>query len=104
MQYRVTVANRTGETITLRRVQIQSVTDIAAYVIAPTASPFEVAIPPNEFRAVELWAPAQLTGTSVGGANSPVSLRLMLQFDSPAGAFQETVIRQAHAASTSGGD
>jgi hypothetical protein len=104
IQYNVRVGNRTGDTITLQQIQLQTVSDVGPYVIQLTTKPYDVKIPSNEFRDVEMWAPSQLTGSTLSGANSPATLRLTLRFDSTAGVFQETVIRQAHAAVTSRGD
>lgn len=103
MQYRVRIGNRTGETVTLEQIQIQSVGE-GAYTVGPTTRPFTTQIPPSEFREVELFVPAELTGGTISGANGPVSLRLTLFFQSSVGSFQETVIRQAHATSTSRGE
>ena len=104
IQFQVRVANRTGDVITLQQIQIQTASEIGPYVIQQTTKPYDVKVPPNEFRDVELWAPSQLTGSTLSGANSPATLRLTLRFDSTVGVFQETVIRQAHAAVTSRGE
>jgi hypothetical protein len=96
MQYRVRVANRTPDVVTLQSVNVQSVAGTDAYVVQNTTRGFDVKIPASEFGDVEFWAPAQLTGNTVMGANGPVTLRLTLVFDSPSGKFNETVIRQVN--------
>jgi hypothetical protein len=91
INYAVRVRNRADQPITLKRVSVQSMNE-GAYNVAPTSRPFDVKINAEQFQDVEFWVSAQ-TGRSLVGANGPVTLRVTCEFDSPAGRFQEIVIR-----------
>lgn len=91
ISYAVRVRNQADQPITLKRVTVQSMTE-GAYNVAPTSRPFDVKINPEQFEDVQFWVSAQ-TGSSVVGANGPVTLRVVCEFDSAAGRFQEIVVR-----------
>lgn len=90
VQYAVRVTNLTDETITLRRVTVQSLGE-GAYHVQHTMS-YDVGVGPQQAQDVQFWAPAQ-TGRSLVGANGPVSVRVTAEFDSKKGKFQEIVTR-----------
>ena len=96
IQYAMRVANRSAETITLKRVTVQSM-GMGAYRIDATGRPFDTLIQPDEYQIVEFWVPANVVDNTIMGANGPVTLRATLYFDSPVGQFQEVVIRQVNA-------
>jgi hypothetical protein len=96
MQYRVRVANRGADFVTLQRITTQTVTDTDAYSVSPITRSFDVKIPASEFRDVDYWVPSQLNGNTISGNNGPVTLRLVLHFDSSSGQFNEVVIRQVN--------
>lgn len=96
MQYRVRVANRGTGAITLQRITTQSVTDTDAYSVPTMTRSFDEPIPAREYRDIEYWVPARLNGNTITGNNGPVTLRLILHFDSPAGQFNEVVVRQVN--------
>ena len=91
IHYALRVENRAEETIKLRQVTVQSVSE-GAYYVSPTSRPFDVAIEPKQKEEVEFWVPAKPAGTIVG-ANGPVMLRVTCQFESPEGKFQHIVTR-----------
>ena len=91
IHYALRVENRADETIKLRRVTVQSISD-GAYYVSPTSRPFDVAIEPKQKEEVEFWVAARPAG-SIVGANGPVTLRVTCQFDSPEGKFQHIVMR-----------
>jgi hypothetical protein len=96
VRYAVRVMNPRAEAITLRRVTVQSLTE-GAYHVGPFSMPFEVAVASTQHQDVQFWAPVE-TGYSVVGANGPVMLRVVCEFDSKAdGRFQHTVTRVVNA-------
>jgi hypothetical protein len=101
IRYRVRVMNRSAEEITLKRATLQSV-GIGAYTVRQTSQPFAKKVVPDAFEVVEFWVPAVVEHNTALGANGPVTLRLTLEFDSPVGTFQETVMRQVSAAGVAG--
>jgi hypothetical protein len=83
VQFSVRVENPSKDEIRLRRVTIESLTE-GAYHIAPYSLPFDVAVAAAKHENVQFWAPAR-TGLSVVGANGPVTLRVVCDFDSLSG-------------------
>ncbi len=96
IQYRLRIGNRSGEPITLKRVTLQSMGS-GAYDVPTTSRPFTKLIPPDQFEIVEFWVAANVSNSTIMGANGPVTLRATLQFDSPVGQFQEVVVQQVNA-------
>lgn len=94
IQYAMRVGNRTTENIRLTRVTVQTMSD-GAYYVNPTSLPFNVAIAPDQSEDVQFWAPA-VSGVTIVGNNGPVTLRVVCEFDSAAGRFQEVVVRQVN--------
>jgi hypothetical protein len=90
VQYVVRLTNLTSEAVTLRRVNVQSQSQGAYHI--NHSLPFEVTIPVGSAADVDFQGPAQ-TGTSLVGANGPVTLRVTAEFDSPAGKFREIATR-----------
>lgn len=101
VSYQMRVANRSGETITLTRVTLQSV-GAGAYSIS-TSLPFNVTIPPSQYQIVEFSAGA-VANTTVVGVNGPVSLRVIAHFNSPVGEFDEIVVQQVNERSAARGE
>jgi hypothetical protein len=95
VRYAVRVTNRATEPITIRNINAQSITE-GAYDLRPTSMPFNEEIAPGAHGEVEFWADAVVTNPSMLGANGPVTLRLIVHFDSPKGAFDEVVVRQVN--------
>ncbi|HEX2062235.1 MAG TPA: hypothetical protein VHK90_15970 [Thermoanaerobaculia bacterium] len=91
IQYGVRVTNHSDETIKLRRVTVQSMSE-GAYHVGPHSVAYDLTVPPHQAQDVQFWAPAQ-TGRSLVGANGPVTLRVTCEFDSQYGRFQEIVTR-----------
>jgi len=95
VRYQVRVANKSGEPITLTRIDVQSL-GAGAYTLIPQSRPFKQKIAPDHFEVVEFWAPAYIGDPTVYGANGPVTLRAVAHFDSPVGQFQSIVVQQVH--------
>ena len=98
VQYRVDVANRAKEAITIKRIDIVSLGS-GAYTLRPTSNPFDARLNPGEATALQFWAPAVIDDPTIIGANGPVTLRLTVQYDTPAGTTQSIVVQQVHALS-----
>ena len=101
VSYALRVANRSDETITLKRVTLQSV-GAGAYSVS-TSLPFDVPIAPAQFQIVEFSAGA-VASTSVVGVNGPVSLRVIAHFNSPVGEFDEIVVQQVNDSTAARGE
>ena len=95
VKYRLRVANRAGEPITLKRDDVVSLGS-GAYRLPTATRPFQSVIPPDHYEVVEFWAPAYVDDTTILGANGPVTLRLTAHFDSPVGQFDHIVVQQVH--------
>jgi hypothetical protein len=96
VQYSLRVLNHAGEPITLKQVSIVSM-GYGAYNVNQTSRPFKTLVQPNQTEIVQFWVPAYIANASLVGANGPVTLRVVAQFDSPVGQFQEIVVQQVNA-------
>jgi len=95
VQYAFLVQNRASQPITLKRVNLVSM-GYGAYDVS-ASMPFKTIVQPGQTETVQFWAPANVSNTSLVGANGPVTLRVTAQFDSPLGQFQEVVVQQVNA-------
>ena len=95
VHYKMRVANKSGEPITLTSLQLQSV-GYGAYSLQSQSHPFKQKIAPDHFEIVEFWMPATIQDASLYGANGPVTLRAVAHFDSPVGQFDQVVVQQVH--------
>lgn len=96
IQFRMSVTNNAPHAIVLKSIYVQSV-GAGAYAIAPTSRPFDVRIEPDRYETVEFWVPAFIESASIVGANGPVTVRAMIDFDADGRKFQETVLQQVNA-------
>lgn len=94
VHYAMRVENRADETIKLRNVTVQSITE-GAYSVEPSSRPFNLAIEPKQKGQVEFWAVARPSGTLIG-ANGPVTIRVTCQFDSANGKFQHITMQHVN--------
>ena len=95
VQYAVAMKNVTSAPLQLKRIDVQSI-GFGAYSLAPTSLPFDVAIAPGETKVVQFWGAAFIDSTTIMGANGPVTLRAVAQFDSVNGPVRTTVVQQVH--------
>ena len=95
VRYAVRVRNQAKVPIKLKTIQVQSV-GAGAYTIQTASRPFDVNIAPEAYQDVEFWASAVVQYNTIVGANGPVTLRLILTFDSELGSFQDVVIQQVN--------
>lgn len=93
VKYEMGVQNNAAETITLIRVDIQSVNPAGgAYTLRRSFYNFKQAIPPNSIGIVTFWAKAFSWGRGIR-ENEPVTVRGVAYFESPSGALQKVFIR-----------
>jgi len=93
IQYGMRVANRSAETITLRRIDISSFGS-GAYTLRREQHPFNQSVPPDQYADVTFWVRALARGGPFTmGANEPVTVRIIAYFDSPEGPFTQLVQR-----------
>jgi len=90
--YGVEVKNTTTAPIRLSRVGVQSLGG-GAYDLPAHSQAFNVTIAPAETKSVDFWAPAYVANPSVAGANSPVTIRAILEFDAAGKKFQKVVVQ-----------
>ena len=95
VQYAVAVKNTTTAALQLKRIDVQSI-GLGAYTLAPTSLPFDVPIAPGETKVVQFWGGAFIDSSTISGANGPVTLRAVAQFDSANGPVRTTVVQQVH--------
>lgn len=96
LRYAVRVTNRAKEPITLKRITAQSIGS-GAYELRSQSKPFNEEIAPDVRRDVEFWASGFVADPTILGANGPVTIRLIVHFDSPKGEFDEFVVQQVNA-------
>ena len=94
INYRIHVANKSSETITLKNVTVVSM-GRGAYDVQQTSRPFKLAVKPDAFESADFWVAATADST-ITGANGPVTMRVVAHFDSPVGQFDEIVIQQVN--------
>jgi len=94
IQFGLRVANRSAEPITLKRIDIQSISE-GAYIVRRQFFTYDRKIGPDQYDDVAFWARAYAFATTRGGepSNEPVNLRAIIYFDSPAGSFHQVVMK-----------
>lgn len=91
LRFDVEIANRSGEPITLKRVELSTVSG-GAYVLRREFRTYDVTIAPGRATAVTYWGKAQIRGGTIQ-EQEPVRIRGVLHFESPAGPFHSIVMR-----------
>lgn len=96
VQYGIAVTNLTTEPITVKRVEIRQI-GTGSYVLSPLNRPsftFSKVIQPGATDGVSLWMHAYLLVSPFDMMGSePVTVRAIVDFDSPSGGFHEIVHR-----------
>ncbi|MEO8032807.1 MAG: hypothetical protein ABI837_00100 [Acidobacteriota bacterium] len=95
VKFQMKVENKAKHPITLKRVELQSV-GYGAYDLGPSSIPFQKEIASDGEAIVEFFIPAHVTDATISGANGPVTLRAVAQFDSNQGQFQHMWVQQVH--------
>ena len=91
LRFDLEIANRSGEPITLRRVELSTVSG-GAYVLRREFRTYNETIAPGRVATVTFWGKALLRGGTIQ-EQEPVRIRGVLHFDSPAGPFHAMVMR-----------
>lgn len=96
VQYRLTIHNTTKTPLQLKHVDLQSL-GAGAYTLPSTSQAFDRTIGAGETEAIDLRAAAYIADPTIAGANGPVTIRVIAQFESSAGRMQIVVVQQVHA-------
>ncbi|HYR27020.1 MAG TPA: hypothetical protein VEU30_01055 [Thermoanaerobaculia bacterium] len=94
VQFALRIANRSSQPITLRQIQMVPVSLGGPYRVVSNTYHFNKVIDANAAEEVPFWARAVAEGDAFANdANAPVSLRAVAQFQSPAGAFRQVLMK-----------
>jgi hypothetical protein len=96
VQYQVHIGNRANFPITIKRIDVSSIGS-GAYTLRPTSNPFNQSLQPGHAVALTFWASAFVDDPTIIGANGPVTIRVAVQYDTPAGTTQSINVQQVHA-------
>ena len=94
LRFEIDILNKTAEPITLERIEMQSLGE-GAYTLNNISKPFDRRLDPDRVETVELFAPAYVNKTILGG-NGPVTLRATAYFKSSLGSFRKVYIQQVN--------
>ena len=92
LQFGIRVANRASEPITLKRVELSSV-GTGAYILRREFHPFDKVVRPEQYEDVTFWQRGYVFGRRFDPSKEPVTVRAILYFESPDGAFTQIVQR-----------
>jgi len=92
LKFEVEIENRSGEPITLKRVELASI-GTGAYLLRRDFHVYNETISPHTTRSVTVWAKAQIYGGTIS-EQEPVRVRGVLHFESPVGPFHSVVVRE----------
>ena len=95
VQFTLSIRNTTGMPLKLKHIEIQSVTS-GAYALDPVSRTYDQAIEAGATQNFDIWGSANASGT-ITGANGPVTIRAIAQFESSMGSFQTVAIKQVRA-------
>jgi len=87
VNFRVSVYNPSGETITLKRLDFATIGQ-GAYNVAGASRPFGKTLVPDQRIELDTWLPADSEGSIIGN-NGPVTMRVTAFFDSEVGQFRK---------------
>ena len=96
VQYQVHIGNPSNVPITIKRIDVNSIGN-GAYTLRPSSNPFNQTLQPGHAVALTFWAPAFIDDVTISGANGPVTIRVAVQYDTPAGSAQTIAVQQVHA-------
>jgi hypothetical protein len=92
LRFELEIENRSGEPITLKRVELATI-GTGAYSLRRESVIHNETIAPHATGHVTAWAKAQLYGGTVS-EQEPVRVRGVLHFESPVGPFHAVVVRE----------
>lgn len=94
VQYGIRIANRSSESITLRRIELSPVGGGGPYTLRRESYYFTREVGPDQFLDLAFWAKATAEGNRMAGdATAPVTIRATAYFDSPSGGFRQVFLR-----------
>ena len=95
VKYELRIHNRSTVPMTLKRLSLRTVNPAGgAYTLTPPLEhTFNVPIPPNGEKTVELWAHARSYGVSMRD-REPVTLKGVAYFDTPQGYVNQPIIQE----------
>lgn len=94
IQYGLRIANRSSEPISLRQIQIESLSAGGPYRLRRETYYFNREVKPNELADITFWAKAFSTGDFASiDATAPVTVRGTAYFQSPAGDFRQVFVK-----------
>lgn len=96
VEYRVDIANRAPEVITIKRIDAISLGE-GAYTLRPTSVPVSARLNSGEVTALQFWGSAFIVSPTILGANGPVTLRVTIYYETPTRSSQSIVVQQVHA-------
>ena len=92
VKFGIDIINKSSEPITLRRLEIRTIGGGGAYIIRPQDWPYNTVIPGNKEASLERWVKAIGSGSGAQLQAAPVTVRMVVFFDTPGGAIQKVVI------------
>jgi len=95
VQFTLSIRNTTSVPLKLKHIEIQSITS-GAYSLDPVSRTYDQQIEPGASQNFDIWGSANASGT-ITGANGPVTIRAIAQFESSLGSFQTVAIKQVRA-------
>jgi hypothetical protein len=94
VQFGLRIANKSGETIKLRKIDLTPVGLGGPYTVRRRGYFFNEEVPPGGSKEVSFWVRADAEGdANANDANAPVSLRAVALFESPAGSFRSILMK-----------
>jgi hypothetical protein len=94
VQFALRIANKSGEPITLQRIQMMPVGLGGPYRVTQRTYYFNKSIEANGSQEVPFWARAFADGDAYAAdANAPVSLRAVAHFKTATGSFQKILMK-----------
>jgi len=95
VKYELRIHNRSTVPMTLKRLSLRTVNPAGgAYTLTPPLEhTFNVAIPPNGEKTVELWVHARSYGVSMRD-REPITLKGVAYFDTPQGYVNQPIIQE----------
>lgn len=93
VRYVISVRNLTSETVTVKRITVQSAG--GAYNVEPRSRPFKLQLAPKSDGKVEFWATASNVDPVIG-TNAPVTIRARIEFQQGEQTRQESFVRNVN--------
>ena len=96
VRFRVTIHNTTATALQLHHMDLVTQGEGAYALQPPISRSFDESIAVGDTKSYDVWGSAFIDSPAVEGANGAVTIRLIIQFDSPTGAFQSVSVQRVH--------